>query len=157
MEECPICKSFDVQVSQQIYDEKLEKIKYYGMDPAKKITYKKRYHYKCNVCGHESYTSAYVNAEYIVFDSPYQVNEMHDVELLALYKSGHESGTNCKICSINSSYYDKNMTKGEKTYLMFIEGEDYPVVLSKETIDEFTEKPDKVYSLAVNTTMSRNR
>lgn len=154
MEECPICKSFDVQVSQQIHDEKLEKIKYYGMDSAKKITYKERYHYKCNVCGYESYDSDYVNAEYIVFDSPCQVNEMHDVELLALYKSG---AYNCKICSINSSYYDKNMTKGEKIYLMFIEGEDYPVVLSKETIDEFTEKPDKVYSLAVNTTMSRNR
>ena len=40
---------------------------------------------------------------------------------------------------------------------MFIEGEDYPVVLSKETIDEFTENPDKFYSFALNTSMSKNR
>ena len=47
----------------------------------------------------------------------------------------------------------------EKIYLMLIEGEEYPVLLSKQTVDEMIEDNDngKARTLIFNTLMSRNR
>ena len=153
---CQNCGSTNIQSSSQIYDKKIEKIEYYDDVPATKITKKKLYNCKCNVCGH-TYTVDYGTSEFILFESPQRENCSDDVDLIAFYET--DFGFNYKICSIISSSYDKNIKTREKIYLMLIEGEEYPVLLSKQTVDEMIEDNDngKARTLIFNTLMSRNR
>ena len=83
------------------------------------------------------------------------------MDLIAFYET--DFGFNYKICSIISSSYDKNIKTREKIYLLFIEGEEYPVLLSKQKVDEMIEdngkfeENGKAYTLIFNTFMDRNR
>ena len=115
---CKNCGSTNIQSSSQIYDKKIE---YYDDVPATKITKKKLYNCKCNVCWH-TYTVDYGTSEFILFESPHRENWSDDVKLIAFYET--DFGFNYKICSIISSSYDKNIKTREKIYLLFIEGEE---------------------------------
>ena len=41
--------------------------------------------------------------------------------------------------------------------MMLIEGEEYPVIISKQTVEEMIKEPSKARRLVINTIQSRHR
>lgn len=150
---CPNCKSSNIEANFTFCDEVNEQTTYYSED-ATLSSRRKVYECKCHDCNYK-YKVDYGYEKYIVFSKPVAVNCSNDVHLLALYES--EMDRNYKIVSINYSSYDKNNNSEETSYFMFIDGEEYPILLSKQTIEEIIKCPDKAHALVMNTHYKRNR
>ena len=150
---CPNCHSADIQDSMEFLNEKTSFIK---EDNVKIITRQKIYNCKCNSCGH-NYVVDHGNEKYILFEQPYPIHCSEDVCLLAVFEteSGFERGY--KLCSTTYSPYEKNTDSKEEVYLMLIEGEEFPVVISKETVQEMIYNRNKARDMIVNTFHSRHR
>lgn len=152
---CTNCNSSNVQCTLEYLD---EKTKYIEEDDneAKIITRQKVYNCKCNNCGH-NYTVEHGMEKYVLFKKPSPINCLGDIELLVTYDTESGFEHSYKICSISSSPYDKNNDLKEQIYLMLIEGEKYPVIISKQTVNEMIECPNKAKELVINTIQGRHR
>lgn len=152
---CPNCTSSNIQCSLEYHDKKIKHCND-SENTIKIATRKKVYNCKCNSCGH-NYIVNHGIEKYVSFEKPYQINCLGDVNLLAVYdtESGFEHGY--KICSITQSPYDKNTNSEGIIYLMLIEGEEFPILLSKQTIDKIIDNPNKARSLVINNILSRHK
>ena len=150
---CTNCHSSNIQISMEFTD---EKIKFNEEEKVKIITRKKIYNCTCNNCGNK-YSVNHGNERYCLFEQPNYINCSGDVRLLATFdtESGFESGY--KLCAITYSPYETNIASKEETYLMLIEGEEFPVVISKKTVQELMESRNKARGLVINTIQSRHR
>ena len=152
---CPNCNSSNIESILTFNDEKTEQNEYCD-EPVTITTREKIYECKCNDCMHE-YKVNHGYEKYTVFSNPCAINCLGDVHLLALYESESGFESNYKIVSINSSPYDESVNQQETSYFMFIDGEEFPVLLSKQSIGEMIESPKKAHVLVKNTCYSRNR
>lgn len=149
---CPNCPSKSIASSLIIYDEKIET----NDEGIRTRTRKKVYKCQCNECGHK-YDVYHGEEKYIVFEKPNPVTCIEDVHLLASFESESGFESDWKICSITQSPYDRNSSNAEIIYLLFRTGDKYPILLSKQTIDEAIAEPEKARSLVINNFMSRYR
>lgn len=152
---CTNCSSSNVEVSLKYRDEKVKYIEEED-NKAKIITRQKVYNCKCNNCGH-NYIVEHGMEKYVLFEKTSPINCLGDIELLATYDTESGFEHSYKICSMTSSPYDKNIDLKEPVYLMLIEGEKYPVIISKQTVNEMIEYPNKAKELVINTIQGRYR
>ena len=150
---CSNCYSSNVQYSIEFRN---EQIKYNEDSNTKTITRQKFYNCKCNDCGH-NYIVDHGSEKYILFEKSCPINCLGDINLLVTYDTESGFEHSYKICSITSSPYDENIDSKEISYLMFIEGEEFPVLISKETVVEIIEEPNKARSLVINNIQGRHR
>lgn len=150
---CTNCHSSNIQYYIEFHDEKTKVIK---DENTKIITRQKVYNCKCNNCGY-NYIIEHGIEKYVLFEKPYPINCLGDINLLATFdtESGFELGY--KICSTTYSPYEENPDLKEEIYLMLIEGEEFPIIISKKTVQKMIENPSKARSLVINTVQSRHR
>lgn len=152
---CPKCNSSNVEVYLEFRDEKVKHIDEIDTS-AKIITRQKVYNCKCNNCRH-NYIVEHGMEKYVLFKKPSPINCLGDIELLATYDTESGFEHSYKICSLTSSPYDKNSDLKEPLYLMLIEGEKYPIIISKQTVNEMIACPNKAKELVINTIQGRHR
>lgn len=148
---CPNCNSSNIQASVEFID---EKIKINEEEKVKVITRQKIYNCKCNNCG-KKYSVNHGNERYCLFEQPYPINCLGDICLLATFDT--ESGRGYKLCLTDYYPYEVNTGLKEETYLLLIEDEEFPVVISKKTAQEIMENHNKAHELVKNIVLSRNR
>ncbi len=96
------------------------------------------YECECQEC-HHKYELHYGYEAQINCIKPVPIDGYDNVKLLSSYKSDSPLDQNYKIVSINN---DK-----DESFLLFIEDEQYPLLLSKDNIKEMKEEPPKVLTL----------
>lgn len=150
---CTNCHSSNIQYSTEFINENIKEIE---EENAKIITRQKIYNCKCNNCGHK-YTVNHGNEKYVLFKQPCPINCLGDISLLATYDTESEFELGYKLCLATHSPYVENTDLKEETYLMLIEGEEFPVVISKNNVPEIMEDHNKARKLVINTIQSRHR
>ena len=150
---CTNCNSSNTEF---FIEFKSEEIKEINEENAKIITRQKVYNCKCNNCGH-NYIVEHGIEKYVIFKNPSPINCLGDINLIMTFdtESGFERGY--KIFSTSYSPYDKNANLKEVIYLMLIEGEKFPVIISKQKVQEFINNPNDASGLVINTIQSRHR
>lgn len=152
---CSNCSSSNIEFSIEYCNEKVKSIEEEDR-VAKIMTRQKVYNCKCNTCGH-NYIVDHGNEKYILFEKPYSINCLGDINLLATFDTESGFEHSYKICSTTYSPFEKNTNSKEEIYLMLIEGEEFPVIISKQTVEEIVENHDKAHKLVINTLQSRHR
>ena len=150
---CPKCKSSNIQFIIEYCNEKTEINAERG---SKTSTRRKVYKCNCNQCGH-FYSVDHGIEKYVLFEKQCQIGGAGDINLLATFESQSEFLLDYKICSITPSPYDDFSNPQEVTYLMIIEGENYPVIISSKSAQEMAKTPEKARRLVINTVASRHR
>lgn len=150
---CKNCHSSNIEYSIEYLDEKISIIK---EENAKIITRQKNYNCKCNNCGH-NYIIEHGIERYVLFEKPCPINCLGDINILATFETESGFELNYKICSTTYSPYEGHENLKELTYMMLIEGEEYPVIISKQTVEEMIKEPSKARRLVINTIQSRHR
>ncbi|MBQ6135698.1 MAG: hypothetical protein IJI60_05220 [Bacilli bacterium] len=149
--QCPNCNSLNVDIKLK---EKEGEEGYIYNNPITKIR-SQVYTCKCKDCGYEHEFHYGYEKQFLPFQ-PFPANDLNDIRILSIYQSDSPLEKNYKIVSLENSIYDEK-NKQEIIYLLFIEGEEYPVLLSKETIEEIINDPPKIHTLIKRTHLKRNQ
>lgn len=152
--QCPICNSLNISIKLK-EKKKGEIIEFTENNSTKKIR-NQTYQCKCNECGYV-YEKEYGYEIEMNSITPTPINNLNDVKILSIYNSDSPLEKNYKIVSLEQSIYDENKNKKELVYLLFIEGEEFPILLSKETIDKIINDQPKVHTLIKKTCLERSR
>lgn len=150
---CTNCHSSNIQYSIEFINEKTK------IDEEEKVKITTReiiYNCKCNNCGNK-YSVNHGKERYCLFEQPYSINCMGDIKLLATFDTESGFAHGYKLCLAMYSPYEEDTSLKEETYLMLIEGEVFPVIISKKTVEEMMENHSKAHGLVINTIQSRHR
>ena len=82
---------------------------------------------------------------------------MGDIKLLATFDTESGFAHGYKLCLAMYFPYEEDTSLKEETYLMLIEGEEFPVIISKKTVEEMMGNHSKACGLVINTIQSRHR
>lgn len=150
---CPNCRSSNTRASVEYQN---VQTKYIEEQNASINTRQKVYNCECHNCGYK-YIVNHGFEKHIVFEKPHPINCLEDISLLATFETESGFELDYKICSTIHSPYEKNTDLKEIIYMMLIEGEEYPVIISKQTVEEMIKEPTKARRLIINTVQSRHR
>lgn len=143
---CQSCGSSNIRSVLEFCDAKTEYDKCLNAE----ITTKHRiYNCKCRNC-QKKYTVDHGIDKFTLYKSPYKINCLGDVKLLAEYESQSAFIRNYEICSITA-------TNAQEIYLIFTENDKYPIVVSNQDIAEIVNKPEKARILTKNIFLNRYR
>lgn len=149
---CPECSSKNIDIKLK---EKEGEEEYIYNNPITKIR-SQSYICKCRDCGHE-YEFHYGYEKQILPFRPFPANGLNDVKILSTYESDSPLAKNYKLVTVENSIYGENQEEKALAYLLFIEGEDFPVLLTEEKTEELKKEPNKVLTLIKDTCSKRNQ
>lgn len=137
---CPNCKSSNVtlqkkNIQKEFNDDSSQEKNIIKTEPIV-------YECTCQDCNYK-YDVNVGYRNYFICANPMPVDESKKVKLLATYNSDSPLEKDYKIISVQT---DSN-NKSEVTYLLLLKEEDFPKVISKETLEEVKQEPPKVFSL----------
>ena len=149
---CPECNSKNIDIKLK---EKEGEEEYIYNNPITKIR-SQSYICKCRDCGHE-YEIHYGYEKQFLPLRPFPANSLNDAKILSTYESDSPLEKNYKLVAVEHSVYDDAKEEKALAYLLFIEGEDFPILLSEEKTEELKKEPNKVLTLIKNTCTKRNQ
>ncbi len=134
---CPNCKSSNLVFHKKLAKEETEEEhSYVKIKP-------NTYECKCNECGHEYEINCGYEKQY-TFKNTSPCIYFDNANILSIYISDSPLEKNYKIVSLE---HITETNKKELIYLLLVEEEDVPILLSKETIKEMIEEPEKTKTL----------
>lgn len=150
---CSNCKSKNILVETYLKPKLTEHINRSNFDyyVVTNDTYRRE---TCLECGTsiENYIDTEVTRYY---QNEYLIHSNNDIEIVAEYKSINHLFKNY-ILYINHSY-DEMADKSFDSYCIKIEGDDYPIILTKRTFDKCLNATEKAKALVYSTWKSRNK
>ena len=96
------------------------------------------YECECQNCHHKFELKQGYETQ-ITCAKPVPIDGYKNVELLASYKSDSPFDLNYKIVTIHN--------KEDESYLLFVEDQQYPILLSKQNVPDIIDEPPKVLTL----------
>ena len=131
---CPNCQSTNINLTKKIETEEPNEL---SIDAIKIKPIK--YECTCLDCNH-TFEINYGYSKSFIFVNPLPINETKSLNLLATYQTDSPFEKNYKIISAESN--------NNKVYLVLVEDEELPILLSEEAINEIMSDPPKVLSLS---------
>ena len=144
---CPNCKSTNVE-----FHKKLAKKEAYEKENTYAKIKQNTYDCKCQECGQEFELNCGYEKQYI-FKNASPCIYFNNANILSIYMSDSPLEMNYKIISLE--HITENNRK-EYIYLLLVEGEDVPILLSEESINEMIEEPEKT-NVLIKKTYQKNR
>ena len=131
---CPNCKSPNIEFHKKLANKETEEEEY---------TYVKikpnTYECKCQECGYEYEIDCGYEKQY-TFKNSSPCIYFNNANILSIYMSDSPLEKNYKIVSLE---HIKDQKEKEYIYLLLVEGEDVPILLSEDSVREMMEESEK--------------
>ena len=131
---CPNCQSTNITLTKKIESENTN-------NPSEEIIKINPIEYECTCLDcHHTFKLNYGYSKSFIFANPLPINKTKTLNLLAIYQTDSPFEKNYKIISAES---DNN-----KVYLVLMDDEKLPILLSNESFNEIITDPPKILSLS---------
>ena len=135
---CPNCQSSNITIRRKITQQELTNSEESTIKTEPII-----YECTCQDCG-KKFTIHLGYRNYFVCINPLPIDEEKKIHLLETFQSDSPLEKDYKIISIES----KNKKEKELTYLLLTKEEEFPKIISKETVEEVKKDPPKIFYLS---------